>query len=142
MEFLKKYKGWIIGITVTVVVIIIAYFTYRAIKKSGTAEALATIPNPANDEPLTNDERLSIATINNALKHMLSGIGWQVFWSDYQPITDLSLASTRVQIGVYQQYKVDTNDDLITDILALKSANYDFNLLRDNLIPKLKSQVQ
>jgi hypothetical protein len=140
-----KYKWWII-IALLLVVIGICIYIYFAILKTGKSQglslAIATIPNPANDEDYTDAERAQIGQLNNQIKNEFSGFMWSTLWSDYTPLTTLSVSPSRIQIGVCNQYKEDRpGSDLITDINSLNSLNYDFDLMRTTLVGQLQQDL-
>jgi hypothetical protein len=141
--FWAKY-WWIILIVVAVIVIVlVVYYTiFNSGKKSGLQSVLSNIPNPAIGDPITPEESLQIRSLTNSLEKMMSGFAWTIFWSDYSPITQLSESPSRIQLGVYEQYKIDRPDtSLIDDINSLKSLNPDFDQLRTTLIAQLQNLI-
>lgn len=144
-EWLQKYWKWLVLAVIVIVVSVVVYYAiYNAGKKSGTSAAIATIPNPDNAAPLSDAERAEIGSLTKRLEDMMSGFLWSVFWgNDYSAITDLATAPSRIQIGVYGQYLQDRpNTNLIIDISSLKSLNYDFDQIRNNLITQLQNNLK
>ncbi len=144
-KFWDQYKVWIIigGVVLLIVLFVVLYFVVLGKGQSqGVRKVLADIPNPDTSAPYTDDERRQIAQITSDLESVMSGFLWTSFWSNTQPFYDLSAATSRVQVGVYIQYKQDRPDqDLITDIQSLNSLNYDFSTMRTSLIQSLKNAL-
>jgi capsule polysaccharide export protein KpsE/RkpR len=142
-EFLQKHWLPIVLVLAVIIILVVVYYAvYAAGSKAGVSNAVATIPNPSNDAAYSDGERLSIGTLTKALEALMSGFGWTVLWSDYSAVTSLSQAPSRIQIGVYEQYKVDRpNTDLIKDLGSFVSVNPDFDQVRTTLIGQLKNAL-
>ena len=110
-EYWEKYKLWIIlgGIILLIAIALgIYYWIFNAGKKNGSSteagKILATIPNPTNDSPYTEQESMAIRTYTTFVEGDIAH--WYSI-HNIQQWNALSLEPDRILIGVSNQYAAD-----------------------------------